>query len=133
MLLGDSVGNWRSKSKALKDSCFCHPASRRTSVCRIERPPSVIAMREGVATNGQDWSLRQANRHSRPPRPTSPAVPGSGTPEEDIEELLQPPFIWVWPASVVAVSEKTHPLMVPASTPLPPGPAFADMVKLVPA
>jgi len=62
------------------------------------------------------------------PRLTSPKEPGSGTPAVALP--LQP-FTSVVPAKVFAVSANTQPLIVPASTPLPPD--AADMVKLCPA
>lgn len=61
---------------------------------------------------------------------SSVAVPGSGE-TAPLLVLPQGPFMLVSPARVFAVSAYTQPLIVPASTPLPPD--AADMVKAVPA
>ena len=64
---------------------------------------------------------------TRPTRLNSPEEPGSAT----LAAVLLQPFTSVSPARVFAVSANTQPLIVPASTELPP--AWADIVKLVPA
>src|SRR5579872_991044 len=91
----------------------------------IGRPHNAIPTTQAWACPRRRRARQTKAVRNPAPIAESPADPGSGVPA-----LPQPPTSVV-PANVFAVFAKTQPLMVPASTPLPP--AAADMVKLSPA